>query len=59
MSDPPPPARAPLLAALLQSRNVNAYALIVLGGLAFALKMPESIYSGLILGGLAILKAGA
>jgi hypothetical protein len=47
------------LVALLQSRNLNAYALIVLGGLAFALKMPESIYGGLILGGLAILRAGA
>jgi hypothetical protein len=59
MSDPSPPAVTPrLLASLLQSRNLNAYALIVLGGLAFALKMPESIYGGLILGGLTILKAG-
>jgi hypothetical protein len=57
MSDPS--ARSRLLAALLQSRNLNAYALILLGGVAFALKMPESIYGGLILGGLAILKAGA
>jgi hypothetical protein len=47
------------LTILLQSRNLNAYALIVFGGLAFVLKMPESIYGGLILGGLAILKAGA
>ncbi len=65
MSDPsappasPPPARSIPLAWLLGSRNLHAYALIVLGGLAFALKMPESIYGGLILGGLAILKAGA
>ncbi len=62
MLDPtssPPITRARLLAALLQSRNLNAYALIVLGGVAFTLKMPESIYGGLILGGLAILKAGA
>jgi hypothetical protein len=60
MSDPsPPPARGRLLAALMQSRNLNAYALIGLGGIAFALKMPESIYGGLILGGLAILKAGS
>jgi hypothetical protein len=59
MSDPSPPAAwGRLLAALLQSRNLNAYALIMLGGIAFALKMPESIYGGLILGGLAILRAG-
>jgi len=59
MSDPSPhPARGRLLAALMQSRNLNAYALIMLGGIAFALKMPESIYGGLILGGLAILRAG-
>jgi len=65
MSDPSPPTspvRSPgwrPLAALLESRNLNAYALIGLGGVAFALKMPESIYGGLILGGLAILRAGA
>jgi hypothetical protein len=60
MSDPSPlSAQARLLASLLQSRNLNAYALIVFGGVAFVLKMPESIYGGLILGGLAILKAGA
>jgi hypothetical protein len=59
MSDPSPPAvQTRALVALLQSRNLNAYALIVFGGLAFVLKMPESIYGGLILGGLAILKAG-
>jgi|GEM_PF-3969689 len=64
MSDPPrlnaspPPVRWRPLAALLQSRNLNAYALIALGGLGFAVKMPDSIYGGLILGGLAILRAG-
>jgi len=64
MSDPPlphaspPPAWWRPIAALLQSRNLNAYTLIVLGGLGFAVKMPDSIYGGLILGGLAILRAG-
>ncbi len=55
---PPAQSARRLFALLLQSRNLNAYALILLGGLAFWLKMPESIYGGLILGGLAILKAG-
>jgi hypothetical protein len=58
MTDPSPPKALRLLSYLLQARNLNAYALIALGGVAFALKMPESIYGGLILGGLAILKAG-
>lgn len=59
MTEPPNPARwETALIALVQSRNLNAYALILLGGLAFALKMPELIYGGLILGGLAILRAG-
>jgi hypothetical protein len=70
MSEPPPVGRPPseglasgrdftALIALLQNRNLHAYALILLGGAAFALRMPESIYGGLILGGLAVLKAGA
>jgi len=55
---PPPAGWEAALIALLQNRNLNAYILIIFGGAAFALKMPETIYGGMILGGLAVLKSG-